>query len=309
MSTLQLLRDGHQGLARAACLLGGVVWGVYWIPLRAIDAVGISGAWATAVFHIVPAMLLLPLVWHRRAQLQTGGASLQAVGASLGLAMMLYSTAFLYTDVVHAVLLYYLTPIWSTLLARAWLKEQITRDRVVGIVLGLSGMLVILNIEQGFPWPRNIGDWMALGSGIVWAIAANLMRRYPEHSVPEVASMWFLWCSALAVIAALSLQGTTALPPPGILVSILPWLLPTVLLLVLPGYLAITWGTPQLNPGTVGLLFMTEISVGAVSAALLTEEAFGIREITGIVLISLAGLAEVLLPAARRLGRSFSSDN
>jgi len=254
-------------------------------------------------------MLLLPLVWHRRAQLQTGGASLQAVGASLGLAMMLYSTAFLYTDVVHAVLLYYLTPIWSTLLARAWLKEQITRDRVVGIVLGLSGMLVILNIEQGFPWPRNIGDWMALGSGIVWAIAANLMRRYPEHSVPEVASMWFLWCSALAVIAALSLQGTTALPPPGILVSILPWLLPIVLLLVLPGYLAITWGTPQLNPGTVGLLFMTEISVGAVSAALLTEEAFGIREITGIVLISLAGLAEVLLPAARRLGRSGSADN
>jgi drug/metabolite transporter (DMT)-like permease len=86
-------------------------------------------------------------------------------------------------------------------------------------------------------------------------------------------------------------------------------LLPIVLLLVLPGYFAITWGTPQLNPGTVGLLFMTEISVGAISAALLTNEPFGIREITGIVLISLAGLAEVLLPAARRLGRSFSSDN
>ncbi len=309
MSTLQLLREGHQGLARVACLLGGAVWGIFWIPLRAVDAVGISGAWATAVFHIIPAMILLPLVLHRRTQLRAGGTSLQAIGASLGLAMLLYSTALLYTDVVHAVLLYYLTPIWSTLLARAWLKEQITRDRMAGIVLGLSGMLVILNIEQSFPWPRNIGDWMALGSGIIWAIAANLMRRYPEHSVPEVASMWFLWCSALAVIAALSLQGATVLPPPGILVSILPWLLPTVLLLVLPAYLAITWGTPQLNPGTAGLLYMTEISVGAISAALLTAEAFGLREIVGVFLISLAGLAEVLLPAARRLGRSFSSDN
>jgi hypothetical protein len=54
---------------------------------------------------------------------------------------------------------------------------------------------------------------------------------------------------------------------------------------------------------------MTEISVGAISAALLTAEAFGLREIVGVFLISLAGLAEVLLPAARRLGRSFSSDN
>jgi drug/metabolite transporter (DMT)-like permease len=165
-------------------------------------------------------------------------------------------------------------------------------------------MLVILNVEQGFPWPRNVGDWMALGSGIIWAVAANLMRRHPNHSALDVTPMWFLWCTILSIVSALSLQAEPLLAPVEALTSVLPWLLPIVLLVVLPGYLAITWGTPQLNPGTVGVLFMTEISVGAASAALLTQEPFGGREIVGVSLIVLAGLAEVILPAMRRTGRS-----
>jgi drug/metabolite transporter (DMT)-like permease len=304
MSILHLIRNGHEGLARISCLLGGAVWGVYWIPLRALDANGISGLWATALFHVIPLVVLAPIIILRSRQIRAAGRSLQLVGATLGLAMLLYSTSFLYTDVIHAVSLYYLTPVWSALLARAWLKEPITPGRVVGIILGLCGMLVILNGEQGFPWPRNAGDWMALASGIIWAIAANLMRRHPYHSALDVAPMWFLWCTILSIISALSLQPDSLLAPVEALTSVLPWFLPIVLLVVLPGYLAITWGTPQLNPGTVGVLFMTEISVGAVSAALLTQEPFGGREIIGVTLITLAGLAETIFPAVCRFGRS-----
>ncbi len=50
----------------------------------------------------------------------------------------------------------------------------------------------------------------------------------------------------------------------------------------------------MLNPGIVGLLFMTEISVGTVTAALWAGEPFGAREVIGILLISGAGLAESL---------------
>jgi hypothetical protein len=50
---------------------------------------------------------------------------------------------------------------------------------------------------------------------------------------------------------------------------------------------------------------MTEISVGTVTAALWAGEPFGLREITGVLLISIAGLAESvpLPPAWRRGGR------
>ncbi|HJL53422.1 MAG TPA: hypothetical protein QF695_12400, partial [Arenicellales bacterium] len=52
---------------------------------------------------------------------------------------------------------------------------------------------------------------------------------------------------------------------------------------------------------TVGVLFMTEISVGAISAALLTNEPFGTREILGVILITAAGLTEVVVPVLATL--------
>jgi drug/metabolite transporter (DMT)-like permease len=65
-----------------------------------------------------------------------------------------------------------------------------------------------------------------------------------------------------------------------------------LLLLVVPGAYAAVWGPKFLNPGLVGILFMTEISVGSVTAALWAGEPFGTREIIGIVLIAGAGLLE-----------------
>ena len=147
--------------------------GLFWIPVRALHEAGIQGLWATAVFYLVPFVLMLPI-----GLLTLAANNLCRLDDArdryhwwplLGL----YSTAFLYTDVIHATLLYYLTPIWSALLARAWLKEPITRDRTLAIVLGTAGLLIILNLDQGLPIPRNPGDWMALVSGLIWALFAT----------------------------------------------------------------------------------------------------------------------------------------
>ena len=74
--------------------------------------------------------------------------------------------------------------------------------------------------------------------------------------------------------------------------AVLPWLVPTVVVVVMTGMYATMWGAPKLNPGVVGLLFMTEISVGAITAAIWSGEPFGIRELIGIILITAAGAAE-----------------
>jgi drug/metabolite transporter (DMT)-like permease len=55
-----------------------------------------------------------------------------------------------------------------------------------------------------------------------------------------------------------------------------------------------------LNPGVVGLLMMTEISVGAVTAAIWADEPLGTRELTGIALITVAGLSEFLYAPMRK---------
>lgn len=281
--------------AKLACAFAGVVWGVFWIPLHAMDEIGITGAWATAMLYGWPFLLLLPLGAWRWRRLRRGGFGLQVTGLVTAASLVLYADALIYTEVIRAMLLYYLTPVWSTLLARIFLNEPITLARWIAIALGFAGILVIFGVDTGIPWPRNLGDWMGLASGIIWAVAAVRMRSDNRNHAIEFTTVQFGWGTLLALgIAFLPLAGAAPMPEPERIAGVLPWLLPVLLLVVIPGTFAAMWGTPLLSPGIVGILFMTEISVGTVTAALWAGEPFGAREILGVLLISGAGLAESL---------------
>jgi drug/metabolite transporter (DMT)-like permease len=292
--------------AKLACAFAGVVWGLIWFPLRAMDGAGITGAWASVMLYFWPFVLLLPLAAWRWRRVWRGGFGLQVTGLITATSLVLYADALIYTEVIRAMLLFYLTPVWSTLLARIILKEPITPARWVAIGLGFSGILVIFGVDTGIPWPRNLGDWMGLASGMVWAVAAVRMRGDSENHAVEFTTIQFGWATLLALGIAF-LPSAGAGPPPELerVAGVLPWLLPVVLLVVIPGTFAAMWGTALLSPGIVGLLFMTEISVGAVTAALWAGEPFGAREIIGVLLISGAGLAESLpAPFARRRSKA-----
>lgn len=282
-----------ENLAKVACTTAGAIWGLYWIPLRAVNAAGITGSWATTLFYLAPFLLLLPIAIFRWRHIIRAGWPLQWIAILAAVALVFYSNAFLYTDVIRAVLLYYLTPIWSALLARVWLKEPITRGRIIAIVLGLLGLLVILNVDRGFPVPRNAGDWMGLIAGLFWALTANVMRRDSGQYTLDVLISWFFWATVFALLfAMLPILDEPPVPKIRQVIEVLPWFLPVVVLMIIPMFYAITWGVPFLNPGTVGILFMAEISIGAISAALLTDEPFGRREVLGVGLITAAGLTE-----------------
>ena len=284
-----------ENLAKLACVSCAVVWGLFWIPLRALDNAGIQAGWATVVFAVIPLIVLSPLLVVRWRYLFASGWSLQITGIFMGICFMFYANAFFYTDVIRVLLLFYMTMVWGTLLARLWLKEPITVSRVVSILLGFSGMFVILSVEPGIPLPANPGDWMALISGLAWAFAAVLMKKEEKTNAWDLSVCYFLWASIIALaIMVLPFFGQASAPEWPAVFSVLPWFVPVVLLLLIPSTLALTWGAPLLSPGVTGVLFLTEISVATIAAEILTDEPFGIREITGVVLISLAGTAEFI---------------
>ena len=107
----------------------------------------------------------------------------------VGLSLVTYTNAFLYTDVVRVLILFYLTPVWGFLLARIVLGDRITPVRMVSIALGVGGMLVMFGIDHGIPLPGNSGDWMALCGGIFWAIASLMMLVGKESPVDY--ALWF----------------------------------------------------------------------------------------------------------------------
>ena len=288
--------------ARLACIYSGIAWGLFWIPLRMLDRAGIYGAWATVLFYVVPLLLFLPyMIFHWRRILQCG-LSLHIIGLATGISLVLYADAMLYTEVVRGMLLYYMTPVWSLILARIVLGEIITTPRMIAIVLGISGMLVMLGIDVGIPLPRNTGDWMGLLGGLGWAVAAVLLRKDDGRHAMEFTVSYFFWGSVAAVVLALSpVAGDIELPAMSSVWQVLPWFLPVALVLVVPAAWTALWGAPHLNPGVVGLLFMTELSVGAATAAMWAGEPFGWRELIGVVLITLAGLSELIAGFSRRI--------
>ena len=288
--------------ARLALIYSGITWGLFWIPLRMLDRAGIYGAWATVLFYVVPFLLFLPyLIFHWRRILQCG-LSLHFIGLATGISLVLYADAMLYTEVVRGMLLYYMTPVWSLILARIVLGEVITTPRMFAIILGILGMLVMLGIDVGVPLPRNTGDWMGLLGGLGWAVAAVLLRKDDGSHAMEFTVSYFFWGSVAAVVLALSpVAGDIELPAMSSVWQVLPWFLPVALVLVVPAAWTALWGSPYLNPGVVGLLFMTELSVGAATAAMWAGEPFGWRELIGVVLITFAGLSEMIAGFCRRI--------
>lgn len=290
-----------QPLAMLAVALAGAAWGLFWLPLRALDAGGISGVWAVVLFQLLPACMLAPLFALRWRALLQGGWSLHLAGILAGGALVLYAGALIYTDIVRALLLYYLTPIWSTLLARAVIREAITRLRISGIVLALVGLGVLLKVDAGLDLSFNAGDWMGLGSGLLWAGAAVLMNARPTSSGADFTLSYFFWaCLAALALATLPIQGTGPAPDWASVRAVLPWLLPVVAILVIPPSFAVIWGAQVISPGLLSILFMTEITVGTFTAALWAGEHFGLREALGLLLISAAGVLEPTVTLLRR---------
>ena len=280
--------------AKLACLYAGAVWGLFWIPLRALEDAGINGLWITVVYFLIPTICLIPIVLSRWQHVKQGGISLQLTTMLSGGALLLYSTSIVYTDVVRAMLLFYLTPIWATILARIFLGDLITPSRIIAMLLAILGMLTIFGLGARFPIPQNIGDWLGIGSGFLWAVAMVRIRMSESHSAIELTAGFFQWSLIFSAGAAF-LLAPSQIPKIEQVLPALPLLLIFMALLVLPGTYASLWGPKYLSPGIVGLLFMTEIIVGAISVALLAGEPFGIRELIGVLLIAGASMLEPLL--------------
>ncbi|MFP4044887.1 MAG: hypothetical protein ACLFTP_10025, partial [Rhodosalinus sp.] len=92
---------GYRG-AVGLTLVASLLWGVWWIPIRWLEAEGLEGVWASLAMGLaaLPAFGLLAL--RDRSGAVTAPRAL--LGALLiGLAAMLYGSALAFTDVVRAV--------------------------------------------------------------------------------------------------------------------------------------------------------------------------------------------------------------
>ena len=154
-----------------AIAIGAAFWGLYWIPIRGIEQAGAHAFWTGPIIFGAATLLFLPLMLIRIQNYFEHWRHILLPGLLAGFAFALYIASLNLTDVVRAILLFYMSPLWSTFLGIVVLKERLTGNRVVALMLAFSGLYVVLVVESGLPIPRNNGDWFALLSGLCWSVA------------------------------------------------------------------------------------------------------------------------------------------
>ncbi|MEM7091327.1 MAG: DMT family transporter, partial [Pseudomonadota bacterium] len=196
-------------------VLGGALWGAYWIPLRAIGETGPQLGWPGLLIYVCTAVLLLPVAVMRWRHIWANLWGIASCGLLTGMAFSFYGTSLFFTDVVRAILLFYLTPIWGTLLGIFVLGERLTIWRVLALLAGLAGLLTVFWDGGNVPLPRNLGDWLALASGLAWALGTLQLHRTPGIPVSEQVTA-FVWGSLIVTLASIALSGGVLGPVPTI---------------------------------------------------------------------------------------------
>jgi drug/metabolite transporter (DMT)-like permease len=298
------MRWPKEAVASLAVFAAGVMWGVWWLPLRYLAGEGLAGVWPVLVIYAVSAAILLPTALPRGRRMAAAGPGLLFVGFCIGTALTGWSYAIIAGQVVRVSMLYYLAPIWATLLSIAWLGERPSALRALSIPLGLGGAAVILHVDSGFPIPRTLPEWIGLGAGVIFAVGATYQRARPEMSVHDRTFVTYVW----ATLVGLALMPFVPSPTPT---SFLTW--PIALtalvaagLMAVPSYFLLFWGSRYVDSGRVNLLLIIEGVISTTTASIITDEPFGWHEALGCVLVigaiaveGVAQLAEVRVARAR----------
>ncbi|MEM7268382.1 MAG: DMT family transporter [Pseudomonadota bacterium] len=274
--------------------LSAAVWGLYWIPLRYTEGLGVPPVWTVALFN-VPLVLVGALMFV--AQYKANRplmARIVIAGTLAGAGLAFYGAGLMLTTVVRATLLFYLTPIWGTLIGLAILGERPGWARWTALTVALVGLALTLGLSPDDLSPNlGIGEVLGLIAGMVWAGAAAVIRS--SGGLPTTGLAFVQFVAAFLITAGFALWLGEGMLTVEWAVQAANWWMLIGAAIMLATMFSIFMMLGRISPGRSGLLMMSEVIVAVFSAAiLLPEEALGAWEWVGASLIIGAGFIEVL---------------
>ena len=274
-------------LAAFALVFNAFVWGVSWWPFRELQSQGLHPLWSTALIYFFSLGCISawrPGGWRGF----TRHPQLWWLAVAAGLTNVGFNWAVTVGDVVRVVLLFYLMPAWSVLLAWGLLGERPTRASLLRLVLAMAGVLIVLKSpDSPWPVPHSAADWLALMGGFSFA-ATNVLLRKLAHTPSESRMMaMFGGGGLLATATALLGMAWHIVPAPVWSTSWGAVALGLALAFLLSN-MALQYGAARLAASTTALVMLTEILFASLSAAALGAAEFSPRTLLGGSLIVLA---------------------
>jgi drug/metabolite transporter (DMT)-like permease len=251
-----------------ALVLNGFVWGVSWWPFRHLQEHGLHPLLATALVYLLSVAVLLA-VRPSAASALVRHPALWIVAAAAGMTNVGFNWAVTIGDVVRVVLLFYLMPAWTVVLAWPLLGERPTPVSVLRVALAIAGVAIVLKTpETPWPVPHSLADWLALVGGISFALNNIFLRRLRDVDPAGRVLAMFSGGTILAGGTALAGLGLGFVAAP---VAAQPaWAVGLLLSLgFLASNVALQYGAARLNAHTTALIMLSEVVFASLSSVAL----------------------------------------
>lgn len=260
-----------------ALLLGAASWGVLWYPLRFLAAHGLGGVWLTIVIY--GGALVLTGFTHRPTPRAPRGVLL-ALALTGGLMNIGFVLAVLQDNVLRVTLLFYLSPVWTVLLARIFLGERLVWPVVSGVGLAVMGMVIVL--WQGQTLVFRPPDLLAIGAGASFAVANVLLRAYPDIRLTTKVRAT---CAGVVVTGLVAvIAGRMPLPVASLPVMALALVGGGVGILIVTAL--VQYGVSALPVRQSAVLVLAEVLAAAISQHLWLHRPLGALAIGGAVVLT-----------------------
>lgn len=275
-----------------AVAASAVFWGTTWIPLREVDGPGVPAEWSGLLIYLVPALLVLPTILIRHRHVVAGGIPLLVSAVAVGACNGLFAVSMVFGEIGMVILLFYLNPIWTTVLERMVIGTPIAGYRWAGIGLGLLGLVALQGLAGRWPFPANAAEWMGFAAGVCWAVGLVATNVAHNASMIEKTFLQFIFAALAAGLLVFLMGWADPVPTVAGLAESMPWILAAAALWVVPAMGLSLWGASRMSPARASMILMLEVLVGVGSAAWLAGEELGMNKIIGGALILSASLVE-----------------
>jgi drug/metabolite transporter (DMT)-like permease len=243
-----------------------VAWGLTW-PINKLLLAIVPPLWAVALRTAIGGVALFALALATRRLAPPPRADLPVLLSITLLHMIgfgvLSSVGLELVPAGRSAVLAYTTPLWVAPGASLFLGERLTPRRLVGVIVGLTGLVVLFN-PLAFDWTRRaavLGNAAILAAALLWAASILHIRGHRWRSTPFDLLPWETLL-ATAILVPLAWLGAG---PPAF-----PWSAPVAAMLLyagLPGTALAYWAIAMAGRGlpavttSLGLLATPVISI------------------------------------------------
>jgi len=282
--------NASQSVAIFGLLFGALCWGIIWFPYRLMAEAGMSGAassFYTYSIAIIIAGIYFAKHWRGVFELPLSIVFLAVVAGWTNLA---YVLAVIDGEVMRVMLLFYLSPLWTLMLAHFWLKEKTSVKGYIAIAVSLIGAFTMLYNPQvsSLPLPKNTAEWLALSSGIGFSLTNVITRRSTHLSIR--AKSFAVWVGVLVMSLFYILLSHGVFPSPNVLTATQWFVIVLIAILLLAATLLVQYGVTKIPATRASVIFLFELVVAAIASYYLAHETMALNEWVGGSLIVLAAI-------------------